>query len=287
MAAGLAKLHSLDRRWFYAGMLIVLVIPFAFPIGLPAGSAAPTTVGVFRTLDSCPPEKVVVIDSSWDPGSAAENEAQLGCLIRHLCQKRIKFVITSIGVTPFGPEFAKRTIEPIAQEAGYVYGQDWVNCGYIQGAALTATSGSIGVIIQHLCKDFHDSYPKDVNGTKMSDLPLMQRVRDYRDIHAIACITYAPSEEWMSFVSEFKVPVVFCCMSIMGPVYYPYWDSHQLAGMLIGNNGAGEYEALIGCRGRGTKLALAGSFGNCVIILAALIGNIGWWADRRQRRGKP
>ncbi len=285
MATGLAKLHEIDRRWLYAAMLLVLILPFALPIRIPAGKAAPTTLGAFKMLDSCPPDKVVVIDSSWDAGSAAENQSQLDVLVRHLCQKRIKFVVTSIGVTAFGPEFATRTIGPIAKEAGYVYGQDWVNAGYIQGAAVS-TSSSIGVIIQNLCQGLHGAYPADVNGTKMSELPLMQHVRDYHDIHAIACITYAPSEEWISFVSQFKVPVVFCCMSIMGPYYYRYWDSHQLAGILIGNGGAAQYESLIGVRGRGTQLATVQSFGNCAIILAALVGNIGWWAQRWQRRAR-
>jgi hypothetical protein len=282
MAKGLARLNAIDSRWLYAGMLLLLIIPFVVPIPIPASKAAPTTRGVFQTLDSCPADKVVVIDSSWDPGSAAENQAQLECLVRHLCQKRIKFVVTSVGVTPFGPEFARKTITPIAEENRCVYGEDWVNAGYIQSAA-----GSIGVIIQKLCHDFQAVYSTDADGTKMSALPLMQHVRDSHDIHAIACITYAPSEDWISFVSQFKVPVAFCCMTIMGPYYYRYWDSHQLAGILIGNSGAGEYENMLGFRGRGTKLALVQSFGNCAVILAAILGNIGWWAERRQRRARP
>ncbi len=281
MLTTLAYLRNLDRRWLFAAMLLILVVPLVFPIRLPAGQASPTTLGAFRTLDSCPPNQVVIIDTSWDAGSAAENQSQLAALVRHLCQKRIKFVLTSLGVTALGPEFGRREIAPIVAEYGYKYGEDYVQAGYIASAA-----GSIGVIIQNLCRDFHGTYPTDMDGKKMSELPLMQHVRDYRDIHAIACITYAPSEDWISFAGQFKEPVVFCCMSIMGPHYYRYWDSHQLAGILIGNGGAGEYEALLGVRARGTQLALAQSFGNCAVILAALVGNIGWWADRRLRRGK-
>ncbi len=282
MITALAHLRNLDRRWLYAALLVILVIPLVAPIRLPPGQASPTTLGAFRTLDSCPPNQVVVVDSSWDAGSAAENQAQLEALVRHLCRKRIKFVLTSLGVTVLGPEFARQQTEPIAAEYGLQYGRDYVQTGYVAGAA-----GSIGVIIQNMCRDFQSTFPTDIHGTKMSELPLMEQVRDYRHIHAIACITYAPSEEWISFAGQFKVPIVFCCMSIMGPHYYRYWDSRQLAGILIGNGAAGEYEALMAVRGRGTKLALAGSFGNCAIILAALVGNIGWWADRRLRRGTP
>ncbi len=204
--------------------------------------------------------------------------------MRHLCRRGVKFAVTSIGVAPFAPEFADLVIRPIAGEAGYVYGRDWVNLGYVPGPP-PGTRGGLGVIIEGMCRDFHRTFPRDRDGTAVGSLPLMQRVHTHADVHLFLCITYQANDDWMSVV-----PGIFGgrfapgCMSIVGPYFYPYFDSHQVVGMLVGNRGAAEYELLLGSPARGTKLTMAGSFGSCAVLLAALVGNLGWWAARRQRR---
>jgi len=98
-------------------------------------------------------------------------------------------------------------------------------------------------------------------------------------------VTYAPTPEWISFVKgQHGTPVGFGCMSIMAPNYYTFVDSGQLCGMLIGNRGSSEYEALIDRPGLGTRLIMSASFGNGIIILAALLGNVGAMAGARRRR---
>jgi len=251
---------------------MVILIP------MPAGSASRATRGLYDAIESCPADGIVMIDSSWDQGMRAENAAQLECVVRHLCQRRIRFVVTSLG-TVFSPEFAQKTIEPIAAEVGYVYGRDWVNTGYVQSAS------GLAPVIDSLARDFHKIRQADVRGTPIGDLPLMQHVRTIRDIHLVYVVTYAPSPEWISFVrGQFGTPVAFGCMSIMAPNYYTYIDSKQLSGMLIGNRGAAEYEALIRAPSLGTRLSMAASFGNLAIILASIVGNLGMWAALRARR---
>jgi hypothetical protein len=119
----------------------------------------------------------------------------------------------------------------------------------------------------------------------MSELPLMSRVRSIRDVHLVCCITYAPAPEWISLVrGQHGTPVAFASMSIMAPSYFTFLDSGQLCGMLVGNRGAAEYEALLNHTGLGTQLIMAASFGACVILGAALLGNLGMWARRRLER---
>jgi hypothetical protein len=278
----LARLRDLNPRWLYAATLVLLVIPLVVDIPMPRGQASQATLGVWRALDSCPADKVVLVDSSWDMGSQAENKAQLECVITHLCRKRIRFVVTSVGVSQFAPALAKGVIDPIAAKAGYVYGRDWVNCGFVQSGA------SLGAVLEGLFKDFHAVRPTDMAGTPAARLPLLDRVRSAKDIHAVCVITYSPPSEWISFVhGQFGTPVAFACMSINAPHYYTYLDSGQLCGALIGNRGAAQYEALNGEAGLGTKLMALYSFGNCTIIAAAVLGNLGMWAARRQRRAGP
>ncbi len=278
MIRWLAKLEGLNQRWLYVATIGLLIVPFVVPIPMPPGGASMPTQGLYDAIESCPPGKVVLIDSSWDMGSRAENHAQLECVVRHLCGRGVRFVVISLG-RPFGPEFAARVINPIAAKAGYAYGRDWVNTGFVD------TRGGMGVIIDGLCSDFHKARPKDRDGTPMSKLPLMAKVRSIRDIHMVYCVTYQPSPEWISFANgQYGTPVAFGCMSIMAPNYFTYIDSNQLCGMLVGNRGAAEYEGLIGKKSTGTRLIGVASFGNCIIIIAAILGNVGAWAALRARR---
>ena len=278
MMGWLVKLRDLNQRWLYLATILLLILPLAVTIPIPSTGVSPATQGLYDMMDSCPKDKVVMIDSSWDMSSRAECQAQLACVVRHLCANKTRFVVTSLG-TPFSPDFADKVITPIAEEAGYVYGEDWANTGYIQSA------GGMGVVIDGLCRDFHSVRPADWRGTPISELPLMENVHRAEDMHMYYVVTYAPSPEWISFVQgQHGMPVGFGCMSIMAPNYFTFIDSGQLCGMLVGNRGSSEYEALIGHPGLGTKLIMVASFGNAIIILAAVMGNVGALAGIRRRR---
>jgi hypothetical protein len=277
-----AKLQRLDRRWLYLATFLMVFLPILVPIPVGRLSVAKPTRALFDYIEALPAGTTVLVDSSWDSGSLAENEAQLKCVIRHLCRKRIRIVVTSVGVTALGPTFAKDTIQPIADEFGYKYGVDWVNCGYVQGV-----EGSIGAIIDGLSKDFLATFPTDVTGQRLADMPIMSGFRGIQDAQLVYVLTYAPAPEWISFVKEqFDKPVAFGAMSIMAPQYINNFEARQLAGLLIGNRGAAEYEQLLGHPGQGQRLAVAGSFGAIAVIAAAILGNVAWWAERRSRRGR-
>jgi hypothetical protein len=240
---------------------------------------------LFEAVESCPPDKVVLIDSSWDMGSQAENEAQLECVVRHLCRKRVRFVVISVQRAQLGPEFARRVIKKIAGKAGYQYGTDWVNLGFVQAGS------DIKVVIEALCRDIHAVRPTDVDGKPVAELPLMdvlkgtQEVPSIRHVHLVLSITYSPAEDWISLVKgQFGTPVAFGCMTIMSPYYHTFIESGQLCGMLIGNWGAAEYERLTRQPGKGTELIAFATYGNCMILAAILLGNLGLWAARRSRR---
>jgi hypothetical protein len=281
MIRWLARLRSIDRRWLYLATAIALAIPFIVGGRIPMPPTEPfmVTRRLYEAIESCPPNKVVLIDSSWDMGSEAENCAQLECVVRHLCRRRVRFVVVSVGVTQLGPEFAQRVIKKIAKEAGCTYGTDWVNLGFVQAGS------DIKVVIENLCRDIHATRPIDVEETPVAKLDLMREVRSIRDVHLVLSITYSPTPDWISLVKgQFGTPVAFGCMTIMSPYYHTFIESGQLCGMLIGNWGAAEYEGLTRQPGKGTELIAFATYGNCMILAAILLGNLGLWAARRSRR---
>lgn len=297
----LVKLQHIDRRWLYAVTFVLMVLPFVLNVPMPMGKPSATTIGLYEKIEQCAKqqeearkdenddikEKIVLVDASWEMGSAAENLSQMECVIRHLVKKRIKFVVVSVGITYLGPLFADKTINPIVEEYNekhpdnkMTYGKDWVNLGFIQGA-------NFGNMIDGICRDLHKARPEDYYNTPVGELELMRNVHDYNDFFLIFSVTYCSTPDWMSFAgSAFGVPVAFGYMTIVHPDYSKFFDSGQLCGALVGNGGAAEYEQLIGHTATGTSLHQAGSFGNVMIILAAILGNLGAWAGARQGRRK-
>jgi hypothetical protein len=246
---------------------------------------SPETRRLYEFIEKCPPGKVILVDSAWDAGSQGENWGQVEVVFEHLLRKRIPFIITSVEITPLGPQFADQVIERLVREKfpDRKYGVDWVNLGYTKGGWQA---------MQQIAKDIRQQYKKDSRGYSLDDaerLPLMQRVRNIEDIYLIYSVTYSPLEDWIAFIhGVYGTPIAFGCAGIQSTTYYRYLLSGQLVGMLVGVRGAAEYDALLhpDLRDRnslGTKLIVPQAFGHLVIIVAVILGNIGYFAARRRR----
>ncbi|MFC1600972.1 hypothetical protein ACFL34_01315 [Candidatus Sumerlaeota bacterium] len=274
----LSKLYYLNPRWLYLVVSVLLLAPMFLPIPNPEIDAAPAAQGVYDTVGRCPDDKVILIDSSWDMGSKPECMALLECFVNDLVKRKKKFVVFSSNV--FAPTFVMGVVEPITDKAGYVYGEDWVNLGFI-----LPPGNNQALLVDQLCRDLHALRPFDINSTPLSELPLMQNVKSAQDIHMVYAVNYCPPEQWISFgKSQHGLLVAFGGAAIMAPYYQVYVDSGQLCGLLSGNRGTSEYESLTGIDGMGKKVMMSFGFGLCFIIASVILGNIGFNAARHMRR---
>jgi hypothetical protein len=278
MAEVLSRLYTLNPRWLYLAVTVVLVIPLVANIPVPAAVTSPGARGVYDMIGACPSNKVVLIESSWDQGSKPECMALLTCVVEDLCRRKVRFVVFSTMM--YSSSFASDVVQPITKAAGYVYGRDWVNLGFMQ-----PPGAGWGVLFDAMLRDLHATRPADINGTPISQLPLMQSVRTAADIHMVYAVNYCPPLDWLSFgKAQHGVPIAFGSAAVMAPYYHVYLDSGQLSGLLTGNRGAYEYESLAGRPGMGSKVMMSFAFGHCFIIVAALLGNVGYLALTRARR---
>jgi len=277
----LASFYHLDPRWLYLAVTVVLLIPLIFHIPNPPVDISDGTKGVYDTVALTPEDKVVLIDSSWDLGSKPECMSILEAVVTDLITSGHKFVVLATAV--YAPPFAMDVITPIAEKAGYVYGRDWVHLGFIQPPA-----DNVGLLVQSFYRDLHRTRPVDINGWPIGDaerLPLMQQVRTAEDIHMVIAINYTAHMEWFTFGrAEFGVPAAFGCAAMMVPYYQVFVESGQLNGLLAGNRGAYEYEALTEHYGLGSVVMMSFAFGMPFLIVAVIFGNIGFWAEQRLRR---
>ncbi|MER3473299.1 MAG: hypothetical protein C4335_04555 [Armatimonadota bacterium] len=280
----LSRLQTIDRRWIYLSIWVACALPFVVNIKLPV-YVSPETRRLYEFIEKCPPGKVVLVDSAWDAGSQGENWGQVEVVFEHLFRKRIPFIVTSVEITPLGPQFADKVIDKLVREKfpDRKYGVDWVNLGYTKGGWQA---------LQQIARDIRQQYKKDSRGYSLDDaekLPLMQRVRNIEDIYLVYSVTYSPMEDWIPFVhGVYGTPIAFGCAGIQSTTYYRYLLSGQLVGMLVGVRGAAEYDALLhpNIRERdsmGTRLIVPQAFGHLVIIVAVILGNIGYFAARRRK----
>ncbi|MEA3431417.1 MAG: hypothetical protein U9R01_01880 [candidate division WOR-3 bacterium] len=273
----LVKLGKIDRRVIYLLAILAVVIPLVVKIRLPM-YVSRETKGVYTTIEHCAEDKIVLVDCSWDAGNRGENWPQTEAIMEHLMRKGIKFAIMSI--IPQGAGFGREVAEKVAKKYGKEYGVDWCSFGYL------AAGGRAGAaVIQALAKDIEGVVKKDIKGTPLDSIPMMKGIEDIHDISLICGIAYWPTEDWLRFVQGvYGTNTVFCSSAIVSSSLYPYLDSGQLCGLLVGVRGAAEYEHLLGTEELGTELIIPQSMVHLLIVVLIILANIGFWAERREKK---
>ena len=75
----------------------------------------------------------MLVAFDYSPGSAGEMGTLAAPLLTHLMERQAQLVFVSTSQT--GPELAQNVTSSLAQTAGYVYGEDYINLGYLPGGA--------------------------------------------------------------------------------------------------------------------------------------------------------
>lgn len=282
----LDRLSRLSRRTIYLVLFVAAGLPFLVPIRLPL-YVWNETRSAWQITDSCPPDKVVLINSQWIAGSQGENWPQYEAVVSHCMARGIPFVVFALDADPQAPQMAEVINERQAARYGRVYGRDWVNLGLSRGAPLTM--GSIG-------RSLKSVYPRDYRGFATTDadkLPILRGIDSLAHFHCLWVIDYQANLDWLVFLDPSgELPILFATAGIVSTGYYPYISSGQLDGMLVGVRGAAEYENLtaeaLGERYdrtglRGNKLLVPLAFGHLIIILFIVAGNLGLLARRKRR----
>lgn len=279
------RLQTIDRRVIYGILLVVILIPMFFPITLktyPSQQSQDFYDTVERVAKEAP-NKLVIIDGQWSPSTRGENQWQTQAIVTHLMARHLHFA-TLTGDTQNNTVTQTQIVEPLAKKFGYVYGRDYVSWGYRPPASYVAT-------IKGLVTDIPGTIKKDYKGTPITQFEVMKGIKTRDDISALVEITpSATAENWLGLFEQNNKPAfLFAPTAVMAPTYYPYLDTGQMAGMLTGIKGAGDYEGLL----IKAKLLDKPSFGSgaagalslvyALIILLIVLGNIGYYAGRTAR----
>ena len=267
-------LETLDRRWLFLAMGLLVAGPLIFPAGLPL-KVSPPVKGFYDTIEKLPNRSTVLMSCDYDPSARPEMVPMTRTAFRHLLGKDCKVVVTVLWNA--GPGLVEATLNDVAREfPGKTYGVDWVNLGYKAG------DDAVMVLMGQGIKN---AFPRDYRGNETRSIPLMQNVRDYSSFPLLVNISagFPGTKEWVQQVqSRFHLPMVSGCTAVSAPEYYPYLQSGQLQGLLGGMAGAAEYELARGEKGSATKGMDAQSLAHMFVALCIVLGNVVQWVKRRE-----
>ena len=274
------RMQTIDRRVIYGVLIVFILIPlfdrkFNLPI-IPSKQSR----DFYDTVQQIPPGGMVLIDGWWSPGTRGENQWQTQAVLLHLMQRHLRFAILSFD--PQNNTLVQNMVNTLAPKYGYVEGRDYVNFGYKPSAVFSQTVQAMAVNIPGALK-------KDRNGMPLAGMPAMKGINSIQDLSAIVEVTpSATAETWLGLgglrQGTHNVPFLLATTAVGAPTYYPYLDSGQIAGMLTGVKGAGDYEYLLGTSTFGTRATGALSLVYALVIGLIALGNIGYFAGRAAER---
>lgn len=271
-AGVLAWLGSKDRRYLFIGIAMVVIIPLLTKFGLPKVKVTPEVKDLYDFIEELPNDKVVLLTCDYDPGSMPELHPMTFAILEHLCRRDIKFAVMELW--PAGIDMAKEALEEIARkDHGKKDRIDFAHLGYKTGAE---------VVIQSLGVSLKQTYPVDVDGVPIDQIPVLQGIEAVKDFALIINISAGTpgTKEWVQQAgSRYGVPIATGCTGVQAPQIYPYYPN-QLLGLLGGMAAAAEYEQLVDPDEKNEKLLKATqgmeaqSFCHALILLFVVFGNI-------------
>ena len=278
----LEKLLSLDRRWIFLIIAIVVLIPAVLKISVPVSTISNATQQFYDTIEGLEVDQVVMISLDYGPSSMAELQPQLTALLHHCFSKKLK-VIGFNWIIPESVLLGQREFERVAKLHQKNYGDDYCYLGYKPGGLPN---------LLDMGKDITIVYPKDVHNTMLSDIPMMKSIKNYDDISLVIDLASVGAPPvWINYVyGRFQQTLALGVTGVMISELYPALDAGQIVGILPGLLGAAEYENLIqkagysseggdGATGMGIQ-----SFLHLVLILIIVFCNFAFLIDRRRRR---
>ena len=248
-------------RTIFALYLLLIGLPFLFPLGLPF-PISDSTIESWEQLENVHDGGVLLLNSESGFASYAEIGPGEIAVYRHafrLARERgMKIVLFSRNIE--GAKLSDRYIE-MADTTGLTYGEDWVQLGYISGGE---------AVLSGIVDDLWTIAPKDAYGTSVEDIPMLQDIRsidDYDYMYYSTSSDMPPyARQWGEKAQQRGVPVIMNILSGSIPLAMPYYAAGTMTGYINSVIGGAGYETLIQKPGLGVSLLDAQSTAHLLAI---------------------
>jgi len=270
------RLMKIDRRIIYLVGAAIVFLTMFYPLGLPI-KVSQLAEDSFSVVDSLPADSLVVVTPQYDAGAMGELNPMFKAVFRHCVERGYRIIVMNVNWVQ-GPQIVHPFATEIAEEAGYVYGQDWINLGSKPGG---------GIWLQAANDDLWEAAKTDFTNQPISSFPIMQDVPklagEFIDLAIVLeCGSPGAADCWLPYITQPEgITMVVGEIQMSVPENMPYVDSGQFAGMIAGSRGCAEYEQLLGApgdamKGQDTMSAIA-----LMVTLFIILGNIGYLARKK------
>jgi hypothetical protein len=269
-------LESLDRRWIFLAVGLLVLVPLIWPMPLPISVSARVRAYA-DAIDALPDGSPVLVSCDYDPAAKPELVPMTITTLRHLFSKHCRVIVTVLWNG--GPGIVDQTLRAVAAETGMKYGVDYINLGY--------KAGNEAVMVL-MGQSIPNTFPRDNSGGDTRSFPVMQGIRNYSSFPLLISLSagYPGTKEYVQQVQgRFHVRMIAGVTAVSAPDFYPYLQSGQLEGLLGGMAGAAEYEKARGEYGAATRGMVPQSLVHLFIAICILAGNAVQWLRAREARG--
>jgi hypothetical protein len=134
-------------------------------------------------------------------------------------------------------------------------------------------------------QNYRIPFPADYYNVPLDSLPMMAKIQNYDDVKAVLNVSGTSATDWWIAYGNgrYKVPLAIGVTGVMATDYYPYLQTGQIFGILGGLKGAAEYETLVGTPGKAVQGMKVQMVAHLIIIVFIIIGNIGYFAQRKKK----
>jgi hypothetical protein len=268
------KISTIDRRIIFGLIFLSVALPLIFNFTIP-NRITKEVRDTYNFIEALPEGSVLLFSFDHDAATLPEMAPMARALLNHVFTRGHKVV--GMAFRPEGAAIGNKALQVEGEKYSLVEGQDYVFLGYRP----EITSGVLGI-----GENIGRVYPKDYRGMPVEEIPLMQKVKSYRDIALVVSVSDDDTPVyWINYANaRYQQAVVPAITAVMATTFYPFLQERQIIGMVPGLKGAAEYEQLIEKLGDGSLGMSAQSISHLVIVIFVIIGNIGYFMIRRQRK---
>jgi len=268
------KLMNLDTRVIYLLAWIFVLFPLINPLGLPIPISNDARTWYNYVENEVHDGDTVIYSLMYGTSGMPELFPMSVATMKHILEKDVRIVVVTFWVE--GPLVFNTLLGQVnPEDYGRVYGEDWINLGYVPGQE--TAMGSLATSFQNtVANDYVERSP-------LSTFPIMDDIESATDIDLIISFeTGTPgTAEWLrQWNTPYGVPQITGCIGVSVPGMIPYVNSGQLSALMPGLTVSAEYEVLLGKPG----LAVAGvdaiSTSHLLVVLLVLLGNITYFMTK-------
>ncbi len=275
MSSILKKIQDMDNRVIYLILIVSLLIPYVRPLGIPIPISA-EVANYYSFITDIEEGSVIAVELASDPSTIPQLRSAHQITLLKLFEKNCKVVFFQMrdDAPPLHEEMMDWVMANLPANEQPVYGEDWVNFGYLVDAEATVAalaSGLKGLVST-------DAYDNDLD-----DLPMLDAIEDGGDFDLViwndgsrGIFTYM-LRQWQEV---YGTPLVVIAVAINKPTVLPYVQSGQVSVAAFGIDGSSQLEYISGYIGEATKATEPGSLAGLSISMLLIISNVIYFVQK-------